>query len=147
MSGMESSARRASGLNSAVAAEIRAELARRQWTQVELAAKLGEDQMWLSRRLRAAKPLTLTEFEAICLALSITPAELLGRALRVGQQPTPGYSHPPVRPTDNRPKGGPGAQFRTGPPNGALPVRHSRHRGTPLAVANYSHEASGSTHE
>lgn len=109
MSDMESPTRKASGLNEAVAGEIRAELARRRWSQAELAAKLGEDQMWLSRRLRAAKPLTLTEFEAICLALDLAPSELLGRAIRGTWQPTvpkfetPG--RPPNKTGDRGPKG------------------------------------------
>jgi len=113
MSDMESPTRKASGLNEAVAGEIRAELARRRWSQAELAAKLGEDQMWLSRRLRASKPLTLTEFDAIAQALEITPAELLGRALRVASVPTVSnierHDRPPTKTVDHGPKGRPGA--------------------------------------
>lgn len=113
MSDMESPTRKASGLNEAVAGEIRAELARRRWSQAELAAKLGADQMWLSRRLRAAKPLTLTEFDAIAQALEIAPAELLGRALRVGVQPTVTNverpDRPPTKTVDHGPKGRPGS--------------------------------------
>lgn len=94
-------------LNEAVAGEIRAELARRQWSQVELASKLGEDQMWLSRRLRATKPLTLTEFEAIARVLEIAPSELLARAIKAAAPTTLAKTPPPDRPRDNRPKGGP----------------------------------------
>lgn len=91
-------------LNRAIAGEIRAELARRQWSQVELAGKLGVDQMWLSRRLRAVKPLTLTEFEAIAHVLDLTPAELLGRAAVAPGQPTLPKVPGAVRPGDGRPK-------------------------------------------
>jgi hypothetical protein len=133
---MDSPVRTGGGLNAAVAAEVRAELARRRWSQVELAAKLGEDQMWLSRRLRGTKPLTITELEAIALALQLTPAELLARAVQAVGSLTQGYFALTDRPRDTRPSGGPGKGRVNGPPNGASPVRRSRVTGVPLAVAN-----------
>lgn len=102
---MTTPTRTASGLNEAVAGEIRAELARRQWSQVELATKLGVDQMWLSRRLRATKALTLTEFEAIAQVLDLSPAELIAAALGRTTGIKPPYVPGTVRPPDRRPKG------------------------------------------
>ena len=112
--GMTTSTRAAGGLNEAVAGEIRAELARRQWSQVELATRMGVDQMWLSRRLRAVKPLTLTEFEAIAQALGLTPADLMGAAARRPGQPTPPRVTRAVRPPDGRPKNRPGHALANG---------------------------------
>lgn len=133
---MDTSERSGGGrLNAAVTAEIRAELARRRWSQVDLANRLGEDQMWLSRRLRGTKPLSLTEFEAIAEALSITPAELVGRAVRGMAQTTAEYFAQTIRPRDTRPSGGPKTPGISARPNVAPGVRRSRVIGTPLAVA------------
>lgn len=61
-------------LNSRVAANIRAELARRQLSQVELAARLGISESALSRRM---KKLTLWDLENIAATLGVDPAKLL----------------------------------------------------------------------
>lgn len=131
---MDTAVRSGGGLNASVAAEVRAELARRRWSQADLAQRLGTDQMWLSRRLRGTKPLSLTEFEAIARALEITPTELLGRAVRAPVLPTEEYSAGSIRPRDTRPVGGPQKRKMSGPPNVAQGVRRSRVTGTPLTA-------------
>lgn len=122
-------------LNRAVAGEIRAELARRQWSQAELASKMGVDQMWLSRRLRAVKPLTLTEFEAIAEALEMTPAELMAAAVGRVRQTTRQYSPLAEKPMSPRPSRGPGGPTSKAHPSGGQAVRRLRRLGTPAAVA------------
>ena len=132
---MKTPTREPGALNRAVAGEIRAELARRQWSQTELATRMGVDQMWLSRRLRAVKPLTLTEFEAIAEALEMTPAELMAAAVGRVRQTTRQYSPLTEKPSTPRPARGPaGAQQKTHP-SGGQAVRRSRRLGTPAAVA------------
>lgn len=68
----------AGGLNAAVAAEIRAILARRGWRQSQLADKLGVKEMWVSRRLRGVNAITVDDLERIARGLGIKPANLLG---------------------------------------------------------------------
>lgn len=136
MLSMDTSVRLGGGLNVSVAAEVRAELARRRWSQAELAQRLGVDQMWLSRRLRGTKPLSLSEFEAIARALEITPTELLERAVRLTVKTTEEYSTLSIRAMSGRPPGGQQAHIVSGPPNVAAAVRRSRVTGAPLAVAD-----------
>lgn len=61
-------------LNGRAAANIRAELARRELTQVELASRLGLSESALSRRL---KKLTLWDLDNIALVLQVEPSKLL----------------------------------------------------------------------
>lgn len=118
-----------------MAEEIRALMARRRISGVGLAARINRSQSYVSRRLTGEVPFDVDDLEAIAVALGVTAAKLVSSAGEGSRQPTLQYSGQTVRPTDTRPKSGPGGQSRTGPPNGALPVRHSRHRGTPAAVA------------
>ncbi len=117
---------RAGRLNAAVAAEVRAIIARRGWRQSTLAERLGENEMWVSRRLRGKQAITLGDLERIADALSIKPANLLGLAEQTGPQmnadsftvanrPARDSYTPAKRPVDNRPSGG--------PPNGRRPER------------------------
>lgn len=59
-----------------VAANVRAEMGRRRFTQTKLAGTLGVSQMFLSRRLGGHVPFDLQELERIAAALEI-PVELL----------------------------------------------------------------------
>jgi transcriptional regulator with XRE-family HTH domain len=73
-------------LNAAVAAEIRAILARRGWKQSQLAERLGVHEMWVSRRLRGVNAISVDDLERIAAALGIKPANLLGLAEQAGTQ-------------------------------------------------------------
>jgi transcriptional regulator with XRE-family HTH domain len=138
---MTTPTRETTALNRAVAAQIRSLLGVRMLRQSQLATRMGVTEVWLSRRLREVQPMSLDDVERIAQALEVTPAELIASAVKGPWQPTAEYFDRTVRPSDTRPKGGPRSQSRIGPPNGASPVRHSRHRGTPLAVANPSRMA------
>ena len=72
-------------LSRAVSAEIRAELARQRVTVVELAARIGRSQNYLSKRLRDESALTIDDVEAICRALSVPYGALLRTALEAIQ--------------------------------------------------------------
>lgn len=67
-----------------VAAEVRAQMARRRMTQVQLAELLGIKQVSVSERLRGKTPFRLNELGVIAEALGIHPATLLG-----GNSPSP----------------------------------------------------------
>jgi transcriptional regulator with XRE-family HTH domain len=118
-------------LNAAVAAEIRAILARRRWRQTQLAERLGVHEMWVSRRLRGVNAITVDDLERIADALGMKPVELLGLAEQAGTQMNsrfpaaperpPGNSLAPARrPVDNRPDGRPIS-------GGRRPERVARH--------------------
>jgi transcriptional regulator with XRE-family HTH domain len=105
-------------LNAAVAAEIRAILARRGWKQSQLAERLGVHEMWVSRRLRGVNAISVDDLERIAAALDIKPANLLGLAEQAGTQMNSrfpsrverpsGHSVAPTRRLpESRPDGGP----------------------------------------
>jgi transcriptional regulator with XRE-family HTH domain len=60
-----------------VAAELRATIARQNVNQRELAAAIGVDPMWLSRRLRGAVSLSVGDLLRICEGLDIDPCSLI----------------------------------------------------------------------
>jgi transcriptional regulator with XRE-family HTH domain len=110
-------------LNAAVAAEIRAILARRGWKQSQLAERLGVHEMWVSRRLRGVNAISVDDLERIAAALGMKPVELLGLAEQAGTQMnsrSPAMAERPPgnslastkRPTDNRPDGRPRSGVR-----------------------------------
>lgn len=66
-----------------VAANVRAEAARRSLRQQDLAASLGVSQETLSRRLTGRVPFDVDELVDVAAALGVDPAELLTR------RPTP----------------------------------------------------------
>lgn len=67
-----------------VAGEVRAHMARRRVTQVQLAEMLGIKQVSVSERLRGKTPFRLDELGIIADAFGIHPAALLG-----GNSPSP----------------------------------------------------------
>jgi len=69
--------RSATTLSSAVAKEIRILLVRAEMRQSELAERIGVNEMWVSRRLRGAQPLTLDDLETFGKALGVQPTRLL----------------------------------------------------------------------
>lgn len=66
-----------------VAANIRAEVARRGMTQQQVADLVGEKQYWVSRRLTGAVPITTGDLIRFARALDMPAAELLPRSERV----------------------------------------------------------------
>lgn len=80
-------------------------LVRRDMKQTELAARLGVNEMWLSRRLRGAQPIDLNDLARIAEVLGVTAADLLpgrreGHVVYVGgaqRQTTQPYSGQPKR--------------------------------------------------
>ena len=93
-----------------VAAELRAEAARKQVTQMAVAASVGRPQTTVSRWLSGTTPLTVDAIEALCEALGISVGDLIARAsaVREGGGMTPnGVCVPSQRPSAN-------AQVRAG---------------------------------
>lgn len=66
-----------------VAAEVRAEMARQMITQKEMARRLEQIDMWLSRRLRGHVPFNLDELERVAQALDLSVSTLIERAGKV----------------------------------------------------------------
>lgn len=60
-----------------VAANVRAELARKGITQTDLAAKLAKSQPFVSRRLSGRVPFDVADLAAIASVLDITVADLV----------------------------------------------------------------------
>lgn len=69
-----------------VAAELRAETARRQMGQKDIAAALGMAQSSISEKYRGISPLTVDQFVAWCKALGLDPADVLRKALTLPTQ-------------------------------------------------------------
>jgi transcriptional regulator with XRE-family HTH domain len=60
---------------------LRAELARRDWTQLELAARSGVPQPMISKILKGKRShITIDELDALCVALGLDAAEVLTEA-------------------------------------------------------------------
>lgn len=74
-------------MREAIAAEIRAQMGRRNIRQRHLADALGRHQQWLSRRLNGEVTFSIDDLEAICLVLNISVRELV-----VGIDPEPAVS-------------------------------------------------------
>lgn len=64
-------------LQSYVAAEIRAQLARRRVTQSELAAAVGVSNAWVSVRLSGKQAIDLNDLESIAAAIDVPVYDLL----------------------------------------------------------------------
>lgn len=67
-----------SSLRQRVAAEVRAEMARRRVSQSELARRLGEGQPWVNRRVNGDVALDLDDLERISEALDAPITAFLG---------------------------------------------------------------------
>jgi hypothetical protein len=61
-----------------IAGNVRAETARRRMTQTDIAAVLGENQQWISRRMNGAVEWRISELVAIADLLGVHPAVLMG---------------------------------------------------------------------
>lgn len=64
-------------LQAYVAAEIRAQLARRQVTQSDLASAVGRSDAWVSYRLSGKQAIDLNDLEQIAAALDVPIYKLL----------------------------------------------------------------------
>ncbi|WP_082628257.1 helix-turn-helix domain-containing protein [Actinobaculum massiliense] len=71
-----------SGLNGAVAAELRAEKAIQQTTFDDLAHQTGISKRTLIRILNADRIITTAYLESLCTALGITPIDIIARATK-----------------------------------------------------------------
>jgi transcriptional regulator with XRE-family HTH domain len=103
-------------LSRRVAAEVRAEMARKRITGRALARTLGRSANWVSLKTSGAQGIDLDELETIAAALGVTIVDLLPRRDRGVTEPYLPNSHPaPSRPRDNRPNGhaSPGRTSRT----------------------------------
>lgn len=69
------------GINGAVAAVLRAEMAANDWTQQELATASGIPQVTVQRYLKPTREIPLPKLYALALALGTTPDELMRAAL------------------------------------------------------------------
>lgn len=90
---METDNRPAISLSAHVGKEIRKLLIDLDMKQLELATRLGENEMWISRRLRGTQPIDLNDLERIAKALGVEVADLMpkheGRLITVGGAPRP----------------------------------------------------------
>lgn len=84
-------------LNDRVAAEVRAELARRQMTQQDLAAIVGMSQASVSERLRGKTMFTLDDIERFATALEVHPAVFLDATPNRPRPPSPSTDRYPTR--------------------------------------------------
>lgn len=75
---------RTDSLAAEVAAEIRAMMGRRLVRQSELARRLGENDQWVSTRLRGVTPLNLNDLQRVAEALGVAPGDLLPTSARAG---------------------------------------------------------------
>ena len=67
-------------LSEQVAEEIRVLMARRRLRQSQLARLVGENDQWMSVRLRGVQPIDLNDLQRIAEALSVDPISLLPTA-------------------------------------------------------------------
>lgn len=68
--------------SAAVAAEIRAEMARQRRTTTDVAAEIGISAAALGRRLRGEYPLAVTELDQIMQVLGVKVEDLWVRAMK-----------------------------------------------------------------
>lgn len=134
---MTTTPERTATLTSLVAAEIRAQMGRLDVRQSELARRLGENDQWVSTRLKGRTPINLNDLHRFAKALGLNVFDLMPNreeAGRAAPQAIASYQEQPVRridhaavrsgrPRDNRPSGHPGG---SGPNRTA---RISRERG------------------
>lgn len=72
----------AKGLNGALAAEIRAEIAAQGRTNIEVAKTVGMDRVTFQRYVNTVRGMNTAITEAIADALNVDPGELMVRAVR-----------------------------------------------------------------
>jgi ribosome-binding protein aMBF1 (putative translation factor) len=84
------------GLSAAVAAELRAALGRRGWSQRQLAQRMHRDAVWLNRRISTTAPvnMTLEEVSEMADALGVEAEGIVVAALRACRDSNPKPSDP-----------------------------------------------------
>jgi len=136
---------RDSSLNAQVAAEIRAWMGRREMNQADLARALGENEMWVMRRVRGRQQMTIADLQRLAEVLHVSVLDLfpsrgsgsggkinnlnasLPRLSRSAHVPTAGGGSPFPR-TGNRPSGHP----RKNVTRPGSPVPATRRRPVPV---------------
>jgi transcriptional regulator with XRE-family HTH domain len=144
---MTTTPERTATLTTLVAAEIRAWMGRLDVRQSELARRMGENDQWLSIRLKGRTPINLNELQRIADALDVPLIQLLPLATHSGSRDlNPRLSRPgrkddpkPVRHVAPR-RFGPPRRDPNRPPSG-VPLTQRRPRDTrpvkrPMAVAS-----------
>lgn len=71
-------------LNAATAAEIRAEQARQQLSNRQLASLAGLEQSNVARKVKGRRPITVDELASISAGLGLKAADLIARAEAAG---------------------------------------------------------------
>jgi transcriptional regulator with XRE-family HTH domain len=84
--------------NTALAAEMRAEMARQQMTGREIATLTGYPHASVARWLRGETPMTLDAMDAFAHALNVPLSDLLSRARSESRHPRPHFPRPRPRP-------------------------------------------------
>lgn len=65
-----------------VLGELRAEAARNRITQATIAARVGRNQQWVSRRLSGEVVMHMDEFFDVCDAVGVSPVSVLSEVTR-----------------------------------------------------------------
>lgn len=114
---MTTTPERSATLTALVAAEIRAALGRLDIKPSQLARRLGENDQWLSTRLKGRTPINVNDLHRIATALGVGVHELLpppdvaagatAEVMRRYRSRTEQTPAPQSRPRDNRPGGHP----------------------------------------
>lgn len=118
---MTTTPERTATLTHLVAAEIRAQMGRLDVRQSELARRMGENDQWLSTRLKGRTPIDVNELSRIAKALGLGIHELLPSPEAAAQAICEYHSAPArtigssPRPRDNRPSGHPRNPISAGP--------------------------------
>lgn len=72
-----------------VAAELRAVMARKRLTQMQLAILTGKNQMWVSRRCSGAVSMSIEDMEILAQAMSVDLWDLLPAEIKTGSKGRP----------------------------------------------------------
>jgi DNA-binding Xre family transcriptional regulator len=64
----------------ATASNLRAAMGRRNMTKAELARRLGENEMWVGRRVNGAMALTVDDLARICEVLEVELSDIVAVA-------------------------------------------------------------------
>lgn len=112
-------------------------MGRRELNQAEVARRLGENEMWVYRRIRGKQLITIADLHRIAKALDVGVHDLLPppdvtakaadpRTMASYPMPSSRMTQPASRPRDNRPNGHPGATIGGGPGRTTYLVRGNR---------------------
>lgn len=126
---METGIRSAIDLSTAIGKQIRKLLIDLDMTQVQLAAKIGENEMWMSRRLRGSQELGVNDLQRIAEALNVEVSDLFpqreGRVVTHIGAPRVQTTVPKIGPLTSLTKG-PGSSTR--PRGRSVPINADQTR-------------------